>query len=223
MRGSTRDAVAAGLLWVGLLGAACAQSIYACVDAHGRHLTADRPIPECMGREQTVFKAGGTIKSKIGPSLTAQERAAQEDKARKAAEERNRLAEEKRRDRALLARYPNRRTHDKERASAIALADEAIAAAVKNTDGLVASRKRLDTELEFYRNDPSKVPANVKRQIQENEQHIEAQRRFVANQDSEKRRINAQFDDELARLKLLWARPAAPAAATAVVPAPAGR
>lgn len=220
MRALTRGAIAGCLLLGGLSGPACAQSIYACVDAQGRRLTADRPIPECIGREQTVFDAGGTIKRKIGPSLTAQERAAREDEDRKAAEERNRLAEAKRRDRALLTRYPDRRTHDKERQAAIALVDEAIAVASKSAHDLVASRKRLETELEFYQNDPSKVPASVKRQIQETEQHIEAQRRFVANQDSEKRRINAQFDEELARLKPLWARRGAPALARLPASAP---
>ncbi len=209
----TRRAIAGGLLLGGLSGQAGAQAIYTCVDAQGRRLTADRQIAECMDREQRELNASGTVKRKIGPSLTAREREAEEAKTRKAAEERHRLAEEKRRDRALLTRYPDRHTHDKERLAAIALVDEAIAVASKSANDLVASRKRLETELEFYRNDPSKVPASIKRQIQETEQHIEAQRRFVANQDSEKRRINAQFDEELAKLTPLWAQHGAPALA----------
>ncbi|HXD42975.1 MAG TPA: DUF4124 domain-containing protein [Ramlibacter sp.] len=207
----------------GLFGQARADDIYSCVDAHGRHLTADRPIAECIDREQKQLNPSGTVKRKIGPSLTAEERAAEEEKVRQAIEERNRLAEEKKRERALLVRYPDRGAHDKERTAAILLIDEAIVAASKSIDELLAARKRLDTELEFYGKDASKVPAKLKRQIEENEQHIAAQRRFIANQDNEKKRINTQFDEELVKLKQLWARRAAPVTPTAATPASAVR
>ncbi len=202
------------LLLGGPLGPAWADGIYTCVDSKGRRLTADRPIAECIDREQRELNASGTLKRKIGPSLTAQERAAEEAKARTAAEEMNRAAEEKKRNRALLARYPDRATHDKERAAALDRANDAIEAAHKNTQDLVAARKRLETELEFYRKDPGKVPAKLKREIEENTEHTQAQQRFIGNQDSEKRRINAQFDEELARLRQLWIQRAAPAGST---------
>jgi hypothetical protein len=156
------------------------------------------------------------VRRKIGPVLTAEERAAEEEKARKVIEERNRLAEEKKRDRALVTRYPDRAAHDKERVTALAALDDAIGAAKKNTGDLQARRKRLDVELEFYQGDASKVPAQLKRQIEENHQHIEAQKRFIANQDSEKQRVNARFDEELGKLKQLWAQRNAAPAATAV-------
>ena len=90
--------------------------IYTCVDGQGRKLTSDRPIPECLDREQKVLNPSGTVKQKVGPSLTAAERAQQEAKERAQQEEQSRLAEEHRRDRALLIRYPNKAVHDKERA-----------------------------------------------------------------------------------------------------------
>jgi hypothetical protein len=216
VRALTERAIAGGLLLGGLLGQAGAEGIYTCIDAQGRRLTADRPIAACIDREQKVLSESGIVKRRIGPSLTAQELAAEEERARKEAEERNRVADEKRRNRALITRYPNRAAHDKERLAAIVLADEAIAAARKGTDELTAARKRLDAELEFYANDVSRVPPKLKRQIQENEQHMEAQQRFVANQETEKKRINGQFDEELARLQSLWGKSAAPA--TAAVP-----
>lgn len=213
--------IAGSLLLAGLFGQACADDIYTCVDAQGRRVTADRPITECIDREQKQLNPSGTVKRRIGPSLTAKERAAEEEQARQAVEERSRLEEEKKRDRALLARYPDRGAHDKERLAAIALIDDAIAAASKSIDELVAARKRLDVELEFYEKDPSKVPAKLKRQIDENEQHIAAQRRFIANQDNEKKRINTQFDEELAKLRQLWVRRAAPVSASPSAAAPA--
>jgi hypothetical protein len=220
--GSGRDIVA-GLL----LGAVCmqvsAQGIFTCVDAKGRRLTADRPIAECTDREQKELSATGTVKRKIGPTLTADERAAEEDKNRKAIEERNRHAEEKKRDRALLVRHPDQRSHDKERAGALAAADDAIVLAKKNLEDLSRQRRKLDTELEFYQSNPSKVPGVLRRQVEENNEHTEAQKRFIADQDKEKARINARFDEELVKLKQLWAQRGTPVTAVGAASAPAKR
>ena len=214
MRGLTR-AIAAGLMLGALLSQARAQAIFTCIDAKGRRLTADRPIPECTDREQKELNASGTLKRKIGPTLTAEERAAEEEKARRAAEERNRQLEEKKRERALLTRYPNKATHDAERMKALASVDEAIVAARKSIGELVAQRRRQDVELEFYQRDPAKIPAVLRRQIEETEQHIAAQQRFIDNQDSEKKRVNARFDEELVKLRQLWAQRTLPGAAAA--------
>lgn len=206
----TRRAIVAGLLFAGLSAQAWALAIYTCVDARGRRLTADRPIAECIDREQRELTPSGTLKRRIGPSLTAEERAAEDEKMRKAIEERTRVVEEKKREQALIARYPSRAVHDQERASSLALADEAIVLARKNMAQLLSQRKQLDSDLEFYKGG-AKVPAQLKRKIEENQQHMEAQKRFIANQEGEKQRTNARFDEDLAKLRKLWALRAAPA------------
>ena len=68
--------------------------IYTCVDRNGRRLTADRPIPECLDREQRELSPSGITRRQIGPSLTELERAAQDAQNRKDAEERARVVEE---------------------------------------------------------------------------------------------------------------------------------
>jgi hypothetical protein len=211
--------LAAGALLAGLLAPAWAEGIYTCVDAKGRRLTSDRPIVECIDREQRELTPSGTLKRKIGPSLTADERAAEEEKQRKVVEERNRVIEEKRRERALLTRYPDKAAHDKERKTALAQVDGMVESATQHTEELAKDRRRLDVELEFYKNDPSKIPAKLKRQIEENVNAIESQKRFVLAQEEEKRRINVRFDEELVKLRQLWARRAAPV--TAIGPASA--
>jgi hypothetical protein len=213
---------AAGFLCSGVLATASSQGIYTCVDAKGRNLTADRPIAECLDREQRELTPGGAVKRRIGPVLTAAELAAEEEKVRRAAEERNRLAEEKKRERALLTRYPNKPTHDKERLTALMTADDAIDAARKSTSELAAQRKKLNVELEFYNGDLTKVPAQLKREIEENQHHAQAQERFIANQDKEKKRINARFDEELAKLRQLWTQQAG-AATVGAAPASAAK
>jgi hypothetical protein len=182
-----------------------AQGIYTCVDAQGRKLTSDRPIPECNDREQKLLNPSGTVKQKIGPSLTAAERAAQEAKEKKELEERNRLSEEHRRDKALMSRYPNRAAHDKERNEALAQISAVSKAATTRLAELAAQRRKLDDEMEFYKKNPDKAPEYLRRQVEENSQSAAVQRRFIADQEDEVRRVNGRFDDELTRLRQLWA------------------
>jgi hypothetical protein len=199
-----RNALAVMVLATGWVPLAFAQGIYTCVDSKGRRLTADRPIIDCIDREQKELNPSGTVRRKVGPSLTAEEQKAEEEKARKAAEERNRAAEQKKRERALLARFPDRARHDAERASTLATVDAIIATSHKRSAELLAQRKELDTEGEFYRKDPTKYPARLKRAIEENDAQQAAQKNFVAEQAEEKKRINKRFDEELARLRILW-------------------
>lgn len=179
--------------------------VYTCVDAKGRKLTADRPIVDCIDREQKVLNPSGTVRAKVGPSLTAQEKLDLEQKEKREAEERGRLAEEKRRDRALLTRYPSKGVHDQERAEALAQIEAVAKAATTRLNELVRQRVAIDEEMEFYKKDPNKAPAYVRRQQEENAQSQSVQKRFIAEQDAEARRLNARFDDELVRLRQLWA------------------
>jgi hypothetical protein len=207
--------------WVALAACLCsmaqaqAQGIYSCVDAAGRKITADRPIAECIDRPQRQINPSGTVKRVVGPSLTAQERTAQEQKDKVAAEVRAREAEEKRRDRALLLRYPSRAVHDKERAEALDQIDAVINAASKRTTELVGQRKAIDADFEFYKSDPARAPASLKRRLEENDSSLAVQKRFIADQDAEKKRVNMRFDEELVKLNQLWAMGGAGPAATA--------
>ena len=179
-------------------------SIYTCVDRNGRRLTADRPIPECLDREQRELSPSGITRRQIGPSLTELERAAQDAQNRKDAEERARVVEERRRERVLVARYPDKAAHDVERAAAIQVVDDVTATAEKRIVELKAERKKLDVEMEFYKKDPNKAPMTLRRKIGEVDESVAEQQRFIAGQEQEKRRVHARFDAELAQLRKLW-------------------
>lgn len=193
------------VLCSGLLSAACAQGIFTCTDSRGKKITADRLIPECIDREQKELNPSGTVKRSLGPTLTAQEVNVQEARDKKLAEDRARAVDERRRNRAMLTRYHNQAAHDFERASALMQVDAVIQAANKRMAELAQQRKALDSELEFYKDDPSKAPAYLQRLVTEFQDNQVAQQRFIANQQLEKKRINDRFDQELARLKPLWA------------------
>jgi len=182
-----------------------APEIYTCVDAKGRNLTSDRPIAECLDREQKILNPSGTVKAKVGPNLTAQERSELEAKEKAELEERARLNEEKRRDRALLVRYPNKAMHDRERAVALAQIGVVRQAAVNRVDELQRQRAAVLDEMEFYKKDPNKAPASVRRQLEEVNASLSVQARFIAEQDAEVKRVSFRFEEELFRLKQLWA------------------
>ena len=195
-----------GALFICAPGLAAAQSIYTCVDSKGRRLTHDRPIADCIDREQRELNSNGTVKRSIGPTLTEREADLEEQRQRKEAEDRFRAQEVKRRDRALVARYQNPAAHDAERAEALRQVDEVIAIARRRQTDLDQQRAKLDAELEFYKHDPSSVPGALKQRVAEHASDVAAQSRFIADQEQEKKRINVRFDAELIRLRQLWAQ-----------------
>lgn len=179
--------------------------IYTCIDQHGRRITSDRPIMECLDREQRELSPYGGVRRTIPPSLTADERAAQEAQAREQAVQQTRLSEERRQDRALLARYKSAKEHEQERLNQLKVQKQTQVMIQQQTATLQQERQALIAEMEFYKADPSKAPALLRHRLNDNtEQQTSQQRRLVALQD-EVTRINSRFDEELKRLERLWA------------------
>ncbi|MFM2112277.1 MAG: hypothetical protein RLZZ271_937 [Pseudomonadota bacterium] len=189
---------------VAVLSTASAQGIYTCVDAKGRKLTSDRPIADCLDREQRELSTSGRVKRIVPPSLTADERAAEEQKQQAKQEEEMRKAEEKRRLKGLSVKYPNKAAHDKDRAHVLNGIQQAIEMARLRIKQLTADQARLQEESEFYKKDPSKTPATLAQRIRDNQGAITEQRRLIESQLEEHRRLTARFDDEAAKLKDYW-------------------
>ena len=186
-------------------------SIYSCVDSAGRRITSDRPIAACVDREQRELGPSGTTRRVIGPTLTHQERVQQAALARKAQDERDRLAEERRRERVLVTRYPNQASHDDERAAALESAEGQMKMVQQLQLELLEKRKALNQEMQFYQRDPSRAPAKLQRDLADNEAELDQKRRNMLTQTQEMQRINQRFDKELVQLRALWeARQAVP-------------
>lgn len=178
--------------------------IYTCTDARGRKLTSDRKIPECHDREQKILNPSGTTKAVLKPALTALERAELEAKDKAAQQLRARLEEEKRRDRALLTRYPNPALHEKARGDALNQVQRVKQAAIKRIVELQQEHAKLQDDMAFYTKDPGKAPLRLRQQIDAVTQGLALQSRFVAEKDMEIARTQTRFDDELLRLQALW-------------------
>jgi len=176
--------------------------IFSCTSASGKRLTADRPIAECLDREQRVLNKDGSLRMVLQPSLTADERAVVEDTERRKLQDRAALQDAIRRDRNLLARFPNEEAHGRARAAALDTARGSIQISEDRLAQLQRDRKPLVAETQFYEGKP--LPPNLKGQLDTVDVSIEAQRSLVLTQQAEVARINANFDAELARLKQLW-------------------
>ncbi len=201
--------------------------IYTCIDDRGRRLTSDRPIAECVAKEQRVLNRDGSQRAVLPPTLTAEERAVREARERDAAQARAEQADAVRRDRNLVARFPDEATHQKSREAAL----DTVRVAIKSTElrlkDLAVERKPLNDEAEFYQG--KVLPAKLKTAMEANDAAMEAQRSAVANQQAELARINTLYDAELDRLRKLWTGiPAGsmgllPGGGTAKVTAPAAQ
>ena len=202
-------------------------SVYTCIDDSGRRITADRPITECTGKEQRILNRDGSLRAVLPPTLTADERAEKEARDRKAAEQRAAQADAVRRDRNLAARYPNEQAHQRAREAALDTARDALQASEKRLKTLAAERKPLLVEAESYTGKP--LPVKLRQEMDANDALTEAQRAAIATQEAELQRINRNYDEELERLRRLWAGaapgslgplPAAHAGTPAATPAP---
>jgi hypothetical protein len=176
--------------------------IFTCIDANGKRITSDRTIPECVAREQKALNADGSVKRIVPPTLTADERAEQEAKEREAAAERVARQDATRRDRNLVARYPNEAAHRKAREAALDDVRNSVRISESRVKLLTAERKPLLDESEFYVNKP--LPPKLKAALDANDAALAAQRTLIQNQEVEVSRINALYDAELTRLKRLW-------------------
>lgn len=195
--------------WSLLLVACCAvaqgasATIYTCIDASGKRLTADRPIPECNHREQYRLNRDGSVQAVIGPVLTADERAVAEAAEQRAARDRAARLDATRRDRNLLQRFPDEAKHQHAREAALAVVSQAMQASEKRIASLTHERRDLLQEAEFYQG--RLLPLPLQMALDANGAGLEAQRSLLQNQRAEEVRINALFDAELDRLRRLWA------------------
>ena len=165
--------------------------IYQC-ELNGKKVTSDRPIPECINKEQRQLNPDGSLNQIIPPTPTADETEA--IATQKLKEEVDRVARNDaiRRDRNLMQRFPNEAEHAKAREKAL----DDLRVSAKNSEARIAllmvERKKLEDEKQFYVNDRvnKPLPSGLKQKLDANEASLEAQKSLAQNQESEVARIN---------------------------------
>lgn len=177
--------------------------IYTCTTQDGRRLTSDRPIPECASREQRLLNSDGSVRRMVPPAMSPEEQAAAEARKRQLDNEKALQADAVRRDRNLLLRYKDEAAHQRAREAALDDIRKAMQLSEKRLKDLAAERKPLLDETEFYKG--KRLPFKLQHQLDTNKAAADAQQESIENQRAEMVRLNGLFDDELARLRRMWA------------------
>jgi len=179
--------------------------IYQC-ELNGRKVTSDRPIPECVHKEQKELNPDGSLKRILPPTLTPDELAIKEQHEREAKLEFAKRNDWVRRDRNLMQRFPDEAAHRKARESALDELRIAARSSAERIEKLLKDRKKYEDDRQFYENDKVKkpLPTSLRQQLDANDAALAAQRALAQGQEMEVERINANYDAELVRLKKLW-------------------
>lgn len=162
--------------------------IYVCKDAGGRTLTSDRPIPECADRAMREYSNKGVLKREIAAPLTPEQQQALNLQRRQRQAEEEALAERRRSDRALLARF-----HDEQEIDAARQRESATLA------NLIVQQKAA---LHVARKDWSAAEGNKPRQqlAAERVQEID---KSLRDSESDLVQLNAKYDGMLRRYREL--------------------
>jgi len=180
-----------------------AAGIYSCVDASGKRYTSDRPIAECLDREQRVLNKDGSQRQTLPPRMNAEERALAEERQRLQDQAQAAQKDAVRRDRNLMLRFPDEAAHHKAREAALDDLRRGVALSERRLQDLRDERQPLLAETEFYKG--RRLPYKLKSKLEANDAQQQAQRDIIQNQSAETVRINALYDAELTRLRRLWA------------------
>lgn len=207
-----------GVTWLVAAAPAQAAGIYSCVDASGKRHTSDRPIAECLDREQRVLNKDGSQRQTVPPRMNAEERALAEERQRLQDQAQAAQKDAVRRDRNLMLRFPDEAAHNKAREAALDDLRRGVALSERRLQDLLDERKPLLAETEFYKG--RRLPFKLKSKLEANDAQQQAQRDIIQNQSAETVRINALYDAELARLKRLWGGAAPGSMPSASLPEP---
>ena len=178
--------------------------VYVCVDAKGRRLTADRPIGQCLDREQKVLNPSGTVKTKLGPSLSLLDREELEKKEKIEVQTQAKAMQEKRRNRALLTRYPSEQVYELERTTVLSKMDAALQVTRKRVQELQSQREEIEAKMAQYKADASKSPPALRQQLEDNGRNQREQKHLLAEQEAQAQQAQARFAEQRVRLEPLW-------------------
>lgn len=177
--------------------------IFTCKGPRGEALTSDREITGCAG-EQIERNRDGSLKRIVPPPKTEDEKAADEERLRLSEQQRMEQRVQRRKENALQRLYPDQDTLQKARQRELAPTVAAIQVAQSRTQDLMKVRKGLSDNAEFYPKGP--LPARLQADLDANDAALAAQKQLQQNLQDELKRINANFDNDLTLLRMLWAR-----------------
>jgi acyl-CoA synthetase (AMP-forming)/AMP-acid ligase II len=196
--GAERLLFTVGLMLMPTAALAAGERMFCCEDAAGHKVCGD-PLPQaCYNRAYKELSRSGITKRDIEAPMTADERARKnaEDKIKRDAEAR--LAERRRRDKALIESYESADEIEARRNTTLASANQEIAALRKREQELVDERKGYDARVAAIKKGKP-VPNNLKDDISANESELKALRGVIAQKKQEADSIKKRYDEDKAR------------------------
>lgn len=175
--------------------------IYICKDASGKTLTSDRPIVECQDRKIRVLGKNGLTAREIAPPLTEEQKRQKEVEDEKRKTTLAQADEQKRQDRALMARYSTEADIELARQRAL----EPVTEQIKREEASIAiSEKNLQkARTEAAAQPKGKVSGGLQRKIDDLGQELADSKKLIAERQEETRQINARFDQSGKRFREL--------------------
>ena len=184
---------------------------FKCVDDKGVTQYGDTMPPQCAAKPVTEMSGQGSIRKKYEAALTAEQIKAREEENARKKEEEKLVAEQKRKDSALLATYGSEREIDITRDRSLGLSDARVGSANQRIKELDKRVEKLQNEMEFYKAGKSKKAATKEPPIQlvndlersNNERTaIEAS---IKKLEEEKAKMREKFEKDKVRWKELKA------------------
>jgi hypothetical protein len=177
--------------------------IFRCVNAQGKLLSSDRPIPECVNRAVKVYKNNGNFKKEIPPPLTAEEKKRLEVETEKKRAQQLADEETKREERYLLAHYQDEGDIQTARKRAVDALGEKKRLANEQMQGLSLILSSLQMELNNSNNSnkSSKESDSMRNRANDLTASISNSRNAINFYDQEIGRTNQEFDQTLQRYR----------------------
>ena len=184
-------------------------STYKCVDDKGVTHYGDTMPWQCATKPFSELSGQGTVKKTHEGVLNPEQLKARQAELAKKGEEEKRLAEQKRKDTALLATYSSEKEFDAFRDRTIAQVSTRRTTASHRIKDIEARLAKLNSEMEFYRAGKSKKsaprdpPAALVHEVQRTQQERTVVESSMKKMQEEIKEIGDKFDQDKARWKEL--------------------
>lgn len=190
------------LFFLSLFHAACAHAgvFYMCKDASGRTLTSDRPIGECADRTLREYGSNGVLKREITPPLTAEQRRAKEAEQQRLQAEKTALEDQRRTDRALLARYRSEEDIATARRRATVALIEQVAQQKEEFSAADKEWQTIRATVDAQR-EKGEVPAAMQTRLVQALENVRMRRTVLRESEASLAQINAKYDAVLQRYR----------------------
>lgn len=184
---------------------------FKCVDDKGITQYGDTMPPQCAAKPVTEMSGQGSVRKKYEAALTAEQiKAREEEKARKKEEEKL-VAEQKRKDSALLATYGSEREIDITRDRSLGQIDARVSSSDQRVKEIDKRVEKLQNEMEFYKAGKSKKgavkepPIQLVNELERTNNERTALEASMKKMEEDKAKLREKFEKDKARWKELKA------------------